>query len=410
MSYVNRNTAQSTSALTTTGTASSRGGSTVVAFATCLILLVASNLPAFADHIHHLWYNNASWQDIDLMNSTGNRGVAVSFGAIAAIHTTPNQQLHVYYVDGNSNHVHQLYYNGTTWSDEDITWFGGGISANPFGLSAFAIGNFQYVFYVGSDSHVHMLNYNNSKWSDLDITTSAGGTLASANHLVAFATSPNNQFHVYYQDLNSVDLYQLYFNGSHWTHEDLTSEVGGAYCQTQWIAGYAVGNEQHLFCPGISNLSNNLHMIHIVYVDNWGYEDVTQESLDITPLPLRLGTGVAAFDVPGSSKNAFAFASNSEMNWYANLGVWYCFFPAGPADNQYGGIVAFRTVPNNQFHVYYAPNSEVYQLYNAGFGWNVEDLTGGRGQADPNGGMAGFAIGNLQHVFYMSTNLTAVRS
>jgi hypothetical protein len=34
----------------------------------------------------------------------------------------------------------------------------------------------------------------------------------------------------------------------------------------------------------------------------------------------------------------------------------------------------------------------------------VEDLTGGTGNADYTAGMAGFAIGNLQHVFYMSNN------
>jgi hypothetical protein len=74
-------------------------------------------------------------------------------------------------------------------------------------------------------------------------------------------------------------------------------------------------------------------------------------------------------------------------------------------------MVAFVTTPNNQFHIYYVPTSseppsgtEVYQLYYSGSSWSVEDLTGGTGNADYTAGMAGFAIGNLQHVFYMSNN------
>jgi len=73
-----------------------------------------------------------------------------------------------------------------------------------------------------------------------------------------------------------------------------------------------------------------------------------------------------------------------------------------PSDAHYGGIVAFVTTPNNQQHIYYAPSTDVYQFYFNGTAWTVENLTGGSGQADDNSGMAGFALGNAQHVFYMS--------
>jgi len=44
----------------------------------------------------------------------------------------------------------------------------------------------------------------------------------------------------------------------------------------------------------------------------------------------------------------------------------------------------------------------VYQIYFNGSSWSVQDLTGGAGQASYyGGGMSGFAIGNLQHVFYL---------
>jgi hypothetical protein len=376
--------------------------------AACLLSFSLAAVPARADHVHHLWYNNATWQDADLTAITGQYGTAASFGALAAFRTTPNNQLHVYYVDMNSHDVHQLYFNNKIWNDEDLTLEAGGIAASPYGLSGFAIGNLQYVFYVGSDTHMHMLSYNNINWGDHDITSAAGGNTASAAPLVAFATKPNNQFHVYYQDLNSLDLYQLYFNGSTWSHEDLTSEIGGAYCYAQWISGYAVGNEQHLFCPGYPSYSNNLNMLHIYYNNrNWTYEDITDHTINGSGTPLRLGTGVAAFrDLKGET-NVFGFTTDTQLHWYAQTPTtgWYDLTDfVTPKDNQYGGMVAFETTPNNQYHVYYAPNSEVYQLYNNGSGWSSQDLTGGAGNADPNSGMAGFAIGNLQHVFYMSVN------
>lgn len=378
------------------------------ALAVCLILLVVSHVPAHADHIHHLWYNNSQWQDKDLTVLTGG-GVATPYGAIAAFDTTPNKQLHVYYVDINAQHVHQLYYNGKSWSDADLTSLTGGPTANPYGITGFAIGNLQYVFYVGSsDSHVHELSYNNANWSDQDLTSLVGGNLASAAPLVAFPTKPNNQFHVYYQDANNFHEYQLYFNGTFWTYQDLTSAIGGAYCYGQWIAGFAVGNQQHLFCPGYGPKGGNLDMLHIHYSSGWVYEDVTLQAGG-PQTPMYLGTGVAAFKNPGfPSLEAYAFTDDTHLNRYVHdSGSGWADWDqtdlyGAPTDAQYGGMVGFATKPNNQFHIYYAPSSEVYQLYYNGTAWSVEDLTGGSGQADPNSGMAGFPIGNLQHIFYMS--------
>src|SRR5271169_5016104 len=152
--------------------------------ATCLSLILFASLPAFADHIHHLWYNNVLWQDQDLTTLTGG-GIATSSGAIAAFYTTPNRQLHVYYVDSNSQHVHQLYDNGTSWGDSDLTASTGGPTAYAYGISGFSIGNLQYVFYVSTDLHVHELNYNNANWTDQDLTGLVGGNLANPAPLVA---------------------------------------------------------------------------------------------------------------------------------------------------------------------------------------------------------------------------------
>lgn len=385
---------------------------TLRTLATCLLFLWLAQIPAFADHIHHLWYNNSNWQDVDLTALT-NGGVATSFGAIAAFRTTPNNQLHVYYVDQNSDHVHQLYFNNTTWSDDDLTAFTGGPAASPYGITGFAIGNLQYVYYVSSsDGHVHELSYNNANWGDQDLTSLTGGTVSSPL-LVAFATNPNKQRHVYYQDGNTLHEKQLYFNGTSWSDSDLTSIIGGAYCYADWVAGFAVGNLQHLFCAGYGPHDTQLSLLHIHYNNStWVYEHITTAGL-----PMYLGAGIAAFKVPNVNQlEVWSVVDNTVFNRQDFSRFTHVVSPSqwlyydetsgigAPVDAQFGQIVAFVTTPNNQYHVYYAPSSEVYQIYYNGTAWSDQDLTGGSGNADPNSGMAGFSIGNLQHVFYMSIN------
>lgn len=381
--------------------------STIRLLATCLLFLLVANL-AYADHVHHLYYNNIQWVDTDLTTAT-NGGLATSFGAITAFYTTPNKQLHVYYIDSSAQHVHQLYYNGTTWSDSDLTIAGNGPIANPYGISGFSIGNYQYVFYVGyADNHVHQLTYVNN-WVDQDITGSIGGNLAGFGNIVAFATKPNNQFHVYYQDLSTFHEYQLYYNGSSWTYQDLTA-ITGASCYSGWTVGFAQGNLQHLFCTGFGTVTGNLDLFHIYYNNfTWLYEDVTFTAGG-SETPMYLGSGLAAFQVPGVNQfEVYGVTNDTHFNQYTHLvkpAQWIDKdLTAGigaPTDNQFGGMTAFATTPNKQYHIYYAPSAEVYQIYYNGTTWSIEDLTGGVGQANPNSGMAGFAIGNLQHVFYQT--------
>jgi len=376
----------------------------------CLMFLLLAYLPAYADHIHHLWYNNSLWQDQDLTVLT-HGGISESLGAIAAFYTTPNHQFHVYYVDITSQHVHQLYNNGKSWSDEDLSALTGGPTAYAYGITGFSIGNLQYVFYVAIDSHVHELNYNNASWVDQDLTGLLGGNSASPAPLVAFATKPNNQLHVYYQDANNLHEYQLYYNGASWSYQDLTSitGTGTAFCYTQWMAAFAMGNQQHLFCPGYLTSTSNLDLLHFSYTSAWSVEDITLQA-SRTQTPMYLDTGVAAFRVPVFPQwEVWGVTADTHLNEYIGdyqMHTWVDWDATttwgAPSDAHYGGIVAFVTTPNNQQHIYYAPSTDVYQFYFNGTAWTVENLTGGSGQADDNSGMAGFALGNAQHVFYMS--------
>lgn len=374
--------------------------SVVKALASCLLFLSFAQLPAFADHLHHLWYNNSTWQDQDLTVLTGG---AISYGSgVAAFYTTPNQQLHVYYMD-TGGYVHQLYYNNTSWSDENLTLATGAPTALIGGISGFAIGNLQYVFYISnSDQHVHELNYNNINWTDYDITSQANGS--TANPVIqAFATKPNNQLHVFYQGSNVTDVRQLYFNGTSWSDSDLSTTLGATCPGGQWWAGFATGNFQHIFCAGYGTYRSTLDLLHIYYKNNWAYEDITYRSGG-AELAIYPDSGVSGF-VAGNKGEIYAVTSDGHLHQYTYAGRWSdtdLTASINAPSKTYGGIVAFPT-PGPQFHIYFAPDFDIYQVYYNGTTWAVEDLTGGVGQADYYADITGFNIGNLQHVFYFDT-------
>jgi hypothetical protein len=380
--------------------------------ALCSLVLVLFAAPAFGQgHLHELYYNGSSWNNVDL--TTQMSGPPATYqGGIAAFYTAdkPSNQFHVYYVDDTASHVHQAYFKDGTWIDQDLTVLGDGPTAYPFAMSGFAIGNLQHVFYVGTDSHVHQLYYNNHVWADTDLTKLTGGLLAYYQGLLAFATKPNNQFHVYYQTQGNSGLQQLYFNGSSWIVEDLSTLSGGANCVTDWFAGFAVGNEQHIFCPGTGSFSSNVDMLHIYYNNSsWTYEDISYLSGLETPMA-EFNVPVAAFRYPGKNQfEVYGLTNDDHVHQFTDDKGWTdvdLSASIGAPDVQTGGAVAFATTPNDQFHFYYQPSpyTQIDQLYFNGTDWQVEELPGGTGNVSGDGGMAGFAIGNSQYVFYISEN------
>jgi hypothetical protein len=92
--------------------------------------------------------NNATWSALDI--SRAGSGPQVTDQQFAAFATTPNNQLHVYYSvasPGDKSDVHQLFFNGSRWADEDLSAETHSLGAYYGPMAGFAIGNSQYVFY-----------------------------------------------------------------------------------------------------------------------------------------------------------------------------------------------------------------------------------------------------------------------
>jgi hypothetical protein len=110
------------------------------------VYLIANN-----DHVLQLSStNNHVWTSADLTKKTKGP-LADAANGIAGFATTPNNQLHIFYVSGN--HVNQLFLPtpATKWQNEDLTVLTNGGAANGIsGIAGFSLQNFQYVYYAAN--------------------------------------------------------------------------------------------------------------------------------------------------------------------------------------------------------------------------------------------------------------------
>jgi hypothetical protein len=363
------------------------------------LLLSLAILPASAQQVHQLSYTG-SWSDTNPAGATTDTKTGV-----AAFLTTPNDAVHTFYLASDDS-VHQLFYNGVNWSDENLTVATKApLALAKSALSGFSIDNLQYVYYIGSDHHLHQLFYNNSEYADTDLTKISGGPLAgSTTKVVAFSTG-SPAIHVYYQSANG-HIHQTYTTtGSNWQDQDLTKIASGTAGCGVWMAGFNIANLQYVYFVATTG---HVHQLF--------YNNITWTEKDLTALSgsevAASGSGVAAFAISGGTdqfevffigidKHMVELSSTNNQTWtFADL-TDLTGAPLATATNQ---IVAFPT-PNDDFHVYFVAKSHIRQLYlPIDSEWQIEDLTVESKGPNANGisGMAGYASQNNQYVYYVA--------
>ena len=370
------------------------------------IFLLVFALRAHGQRIHQLSFNGSSWMDQNL-----NGALAGPYTGIASFLTTPNDQTHVYYIDNNGfYHVHQLFFNGTSWADQDLTV----VSGAPEGaygsctVVGFSVGNYQYVYYLGGNSgHVHQLLYNNLNWTDTDLTALVGGPNTQPEPLVAFTTSP--ALHVYYTDW-SYHIHQLFSNdGSSWQDQDLSTVTGGTISDNtpNRMGGFNIDNYQYLYF-----VASTGH-IHEFFYNNigWSDEDLTVLSKSTAATPR---SGVTAMVIPGTKKMSVFYISTdnhivelaaTDNKKWVKTDLSKKSFAPGPQNLH----VAAYVTPKNELHIAYVgytTDFHVLQIYKPKGGkWTYEDMT-----AQSNGGVpelyysdiSGFSLQNNQYVYYVA--------
>jgi hypothetical protein len=391
-------------------------------FRSVVITLAAGLLttPAFAQHLHELYYNNVQWIDTDLTAAAG--GPTVQAQGIAAFYTTPNDQFHVYYASNVAGdyHIHQLFYNGSAWSDADLTAMtGGAVASNSSGMTGFSMGNAQYLYFCSPDFNLHEYSYGdagNFNWVDRNLSaltkSSFQGECGFAPvGLVAFATS-DKQRHVYFEAPyrpSARTIHHVFFNGTKWSNQNLTSMTKGAKALgATWMSGFAIGTSQYIFFEGA-----NGHIHEYSYVTSWLDQDLTVASGGIAANTFE-GNGALGFRIPGGTKMEVYYAASSingqdlhrmafRNSTWTDSNLTSITGAAGPYS--LSQMAGFATTPNKQLHVYISGigTANVDQFYFNGTAWSYEILPSAT-VAGLGPGMAGFALGNLQHVYYVSAN------
>ena len=180
------------------------------------------------------------------------------------------------------------------------------------------------------------------------------------------------------------------------------------------MSGFAKGNFQYVYFQSPVGIPTKYvgHIHEYSYVDNWVDTDLTVAAHGALS-DTAYSNGTAAFLVPGTTRKEVyysVFAWNGDLrdihrmtfqnnNW-KDTNLSEVTGGAGPTfGNQ---MVGFATQGNDQLHIYLVPDDGfVHQFYYNNKTWSDEILPSvGNG----GGGMAGFAIGNLQHVYYISAN------
>lgn len=233
-------------------------------------------------HIHQLYWNpNNGWVDQDLTLASFAPFSAKWGGPLASFSDSSGE--HVFYVDTNA-HVNQLYFNGSGWSNQDLTNMTGSVLNNSNALTGFADGFGEHAMYIGMDQHVHQLYYpaSGGGWSDQDLTVQSGASnLASPGQMTSFV---NSYEHAIYMGMDQ-SVYQIYFdiNNHGWLgHNQDLSRLANAKVS---IGGVSVSSFSDSSGEDVLYVGSDQHVYDLNYRSGWGNLDLSNQSC-VKPYPL----------------------------------------------------------------------------------------------------------------------------
>jgi hypothetical protein len=191
----------------------------------------------------------------------------------------------------------------------------------------------QTVKWVAPNGHVieAFFNRGNNGWSsdDLTIATSTPGspTPTAKGPLVAFQTTNNLQQHVMYISNTDSDVHELFFDGTHWHHSDLTLLAGGKplAATARALTGYqTTDNQEH-----VDYVDSDGDIIELRFVNpNWIALNVTQNSHlhDSTTQQAQLASALTGYQTTFNGQQHIDYiGSNGDLCelFFAADGIWH---------------------------------------------------------------------------------------
>lgn len=152
-------------------------------------------------HVHELYYNNSTWLDEDLTSIAGTLPSAAASGVASTVIASSENILAVYFI-ANNNHVWQMLSgDNVVWASTDMTGNARGPLATPTaGLVAFTTtpNNDLHVYYV-SKKHVNQLFLpsGTATWQNSDLTATFHGSVVNPTSAMAGFSLQNFQY-LYY--------------------------------------------------------------------------------------------------------------------------------------------------------------------------------------------------------------------
>jgi hypothetical protein len=312
---------------------------------------------------------------------------------------------HVYYVATN-NHIYQLYWNGQSESNTDLTAVSGAANASGGPLTGFSYKDGEHVYYVNTNGHVDQLWWNGRQEIYQDLSAAIGGVSAYTDGITSFGNSAGE--HVYYIGYSSGDVFQFYWDGSSWANQNLTAASHGSSAAGGAMAGFSNADGEHVYYLGSS--SGYLHVFQLYWNGSGEYDqDLTAEA----DAPADGGLALAAFN-DASGEHLFYLGLNSDVHELVYNGSETHSDVSAAASGTFEPAASASALTgfSDQFgeHVYYVgANQHVYHLSNGGSGWMNQDLTAktkSKVLADDACGakLTSFANADGEHVYYVGTN------
>jgi hypothetical protein len=154
---------------------------------------------ATTGHVHELYYNDSTWLDEDLTVKAG-VPVAAAASPITAL-VFPGGNVNEVFFIANNNHLWQmLSADNNVWASDDVTSQGGGPAANPAnGIVAFTTtpNDELHLFYL-SKKHINQLSLpaGTDDWQNQDLTAEYGGKPNGTSAMSGFSLA--NLQYLYY--------------------------------------------------------------------------------------------------------------------------------------------------------------------------------------------------------------------
>jgi len=335
------------------------------------------------NHVHELWWDGTSWHHNDLtLAVTGGPAPNAAAGSALAGSVVGSTQ-HVIYLE-TDNHVHELWWDGTNWHHNDLTLAViGGPAPNAVAgsaLAAYVLGAAYDVIYQGADNHVHELWWDGTNWHHDDLTLAVVGgpapNAAAGSALAGYilGTAP----HVIYRGTDN-HVRELWWDGANWNLNDLTLAVIGGPAPNaapgSALAGYVLGTTQHVIYLGTDNHVRELWWDGT----NWNHNDLTLAASGGPAPNAAPGSALAGY-VLGTTQHVIYRGTDNHVRELWWDGSWHhndltLAVVGGPAPNAAAGSHLDGYILGGTQHVnYLGTDNHVHELWWDGAAWRHNDL------------------------------------